>query len=173
MLRRGFGEDERNADQSRALVDVVCNRVVKPDYDIGALPYRPSAQDLTDYYLGTSDPSAANASACEEFARRIMGPREWEELSQRVLMWQDASDTKADGCNTKAVLAKVLGKMRHFPTVERVMDLLGEGAAEQYKMALEAIENNPSAFAEFPDDKTGKGWTVQSAERYAHILIYL
>jgi len=180
-MKRGFGEDEKSADQSRTLVDVICSRVVKPDYDIGALPLRPTAQELVDFYTGDSSSLAsafvqepqqqqeeevlAEKSPAASFTKALIKTQEWEEISQRVLMWQDTADARADGCNIRAVLLKVLGKIKRFPTLQKVSDLLGEDAAERYKASMETIESNSSMFSEFPEEKTAKGWNQMNCER--------
>lgn len=61
-------------------------------------------------------------------------------------------------------------KTPKFPTVERVKILLGEQIAEDYAKALEAIEADPDAFAEFPDEKVSGGWNRHTAERAVSLV---
>jgi hypothetical protein len=145
----------KEADESRMLVDVCCRRIVRPDFDAGYIPGRPSQEDLVKGY----DPSS--------FARRLLTDTEWEDILQRVHTWQDEIDAScvSQGARSVATFNKIMGKISRFPTVEKVRALVGEEAAEQYQEALEEMEKDPTSFATFPSERSSGGWNKQSAER--------
>jgi hypothetical protein len=147
----------KEADDSRTLIDILCRRVVRPDFDQGKIPGR--LESVEDLVAATGD-----------ITRRIVNDSEWTEVCQRVHAWQDALESCA-GSYEKSPLSKILGRTTKFPTVDRVTTLLGEEMSELYSEALESIEANSEYFAEFPEDRTNGGWSKHSAERAVSLVV--
>lgn len=150
----------KEADESRAVVDALCRRVLRPAFDRGELSGHPS---------GTDD----LVSAAGNLSRTLVTEQEWGAAMQRVCAWQDALETSS-GTYDKSPVARVLARsaMTKFPTVERVSELVSEELAELYSDALDKIEADDSgAFADFPGERTCGGWGKQSAERAASLVV--
>jgi hypothetical protein len=147
----------KDADDSRTLVDILCKRVIRPDFDQGKIPGR--VEGVEDM-----------ASSVGDVTRRLISDCEWAEICQRVHAWQDVLET-CSGSYEKSPLSRILGKATKFPTVARVTTLLGEEMSELYSEALAQIEADSESFAEFPDDKTNGGWNKHSAERAVSLVV--
>lgn len=147
----------RDADDSRTLVDIICARVIRHDFDQGKIPGR---VDGVDSLL----------SSVGDITRRLVTDDEWAEVCQRIHSWQDALETCA-GSYEKSPLTKILSKINRFPTVEKTEALLGEEMSELYANALEQIESNKELFAGFPDGMTSSGWTKHNAERAVALVV--
>jgi hypothetical protein len=147
----------KDADDSRTLVDVLCKRVVRPDFDVGKI--RGRAEGVEDLVAALGD-----------ITRRLVNDAEWSEVCQRVHAWQDALETCA-GSYEKSPLSKILGKATKFPSVAKVTALLGEEMSELYSDALKQIESDPESFAEFPDERTNGGWDKHAAERAVALVV--
>lgn len=159
----GLGKD---ADDSRTLVDLLCRRVIRPDFDAGKIPGRVSgAMDLLERYVPRDvPPEDARAEVIDGFMMRAVTEDEWDQICQRLHSWQDELETSS-GSYDRSALSKILLKYPKFPTVDKVESLLGEEIADDYKRALEAIEADQDTFAEFPEEKTSGGWNRHTAER--------
>lgn len=147
----------KDADDSRALVDILCKRVVYPNFDKGTVPGRVGGVDDL-------------VSAVGDITRVLITDSEWTEVCQRVHARQDALETHS-GSYEKSPLSRILEKNSKFPTTERVTALLGEEMSELYSDAMERIESDPELFAEFPDERTGGGWNKHSAERAVSLVV--
>ena len=98
----------QDADCSRALIDVLCDRVVRPAFDGGRIPGR---------VCGASELVAAVGA--DAIVRDLVSDFEWAEVCQRLNAWQDAVETRS-GSYGGPLLARILDKARRFPTVQRV-----------------------------------------------------
>lgn len=125
-------------DDKRAVVELLCSRLLKPDYDAGVLPRDPQIDSLKEIYR-------------ESIADRLVVDEEWEEACQVVYSWQDRENTQG-----LSALQRVLQKFKRFPTVDRVRLSFGDERAEAYRAALETIES--AGLAEFPDERFGSPW---------------
>lgn len=168
----------KEADDSRTLVEVLCRRVVRPDFDSGRIPGRMSGvEELVGRYVPQTivsavmeeDREAIRKEILEGFAMRLVTEDEWDQVCQRIHAWQDELETNA-GTYDRSPLSKILLKTPKFPTVERVRTLLGEEIAEEYKGSLEAMEADPDTFAEFPEERTSGGWNRHTAERAVSLV---
>jgi hypothetical protein len=168
----------KEADESRSVVDALCRRVLRPDFDSGKLQARPgTGEDLVQTYAPISLSAAVDEGDREQirqqvtldFLKRAVTEQEWAEACQRVNSWQDEVET-ASHTLERTPLSRILAKFPKFPTVDRVRVLLGEEQAEAYRSALEAIEGNPDAYAEFPDERVSGGWNGHTAERAVSLV---
>lgn len=169
----------KDADESRTLVDLLCKRLLRPDFESGKVPGRVSCVDeLLDVYVPPTlvtavleaDRDSIRRGCLDEFMKKLIKPGEWEEACQRVHAWQDELETCSGGYD-RSTLSRILLKNSKFPTVEKVAVLLGEEVAEDYKRSLETIEADPEPFAEFPDEKTSGGWNRHNAERAVSLVV--
>lgn len=168
----------KEADDSRALVDLLCRRVVRPDFDTGRIPGRISgAAELVEKYIPLTlvsavceeDREALRTESVEGFFMKLITEDEWDQVCQRLHAWQDELETSS-GTYDRSPLSKILMKMPKFPTIERVRILLGEEISDEYKSALESMEDDPEAFSEFPEEKTSGGWNRHTAERAVSLV---
>jgi hypothetical protein len=81
---------------------------------------------------------------------RFVTDEEWEEICQHLYAWQDEEESREE-----PVLQKILKRFKRFPTIEKVRNSLGDEKAEEYRAALEKIEN---AGIEFPDERYTSPW---------------
>jgi len=171
----GLGKE---ADDSRTLVELLCRRVIRPDFDTGKIPGRvSSAGELIEKYLPLTivsavleeDRDSIRRECVEGFFMKLVTEEEWDQVCQRLHAWQDELETSA-GTYDRSPLSKILLKNSKFPTVERIRSLLGEEMAEEYKNALECMEADPDTFAEFPEEKTSGGWNRHTAERAVSLV---
>ena len=128
------------ADERRLLVDLICRKVVRKDYESGALPRDPNVDTMRDMYK-------------DRAVWDIIGEDAWEETVQRVLTWQDQEDKRSD-----PAINRVMARFTRFPTVDRVEGVFDAKRAEEYRTALEAIENDPDARRTFPDERFAYPW---------------
>lgn len=163
----------KEADDSRTLVELLCRRVIRPDFENGKIPGRMSGvAELVDKYVPQTivtavqeeDREMLRKEILDGFMMKLITDYEWDQVCQRIHAWQDELETNA-GSYDRSSLSKILLKTPKFPTVDRVRTLLGEEIAEEYKNALEIIESDPDTFAEFPEEKTSGGWNRHTAER--------
>jgi hypothetical protein len=150
----------RDADESRMLVDLLCRRIVRPDFDRGLVPGR----------IGSPEDLVAVLGDGGDVLRRLLSEAERSEICQRVNSWQDRVETSA-GSYEGSSLARILQATPRFPTLERVDALLGEEMAAMYGKALERIEADRGPYAGFPDERTNGGWSRQSAERAVSLVV--
>lgn len=169
----------KEADESRTLVEVLCKRVIRPDFDSGKLlSSLPGPAELAEHYAPPSlsqavredDRESIRQELIEGFLKRLVRMDEWEEVYQRLHSWQDAMET-CSGRYDKSPLSVILSKNPRFPTVDRVKILLGEEMAESYQGALEHMETDPESFAEFPDERVSGGWNRHTAERAVSLVV--
>lgn len=125
------------ADDKRAIVEVLCRRIFKADFNSGRLPRDPQIDDMKQMYRET----AVDTFVTEE---------EWEEICQTIFAWQDEDDTRDE-----PALQKILKRFRRFPTIDKVRTSLGNDRAEQYRASLEHIED---AAIEFPNERYSSPW---------------
>lgn len=144
------------ADESRFVVDVLCRRVLRPDFQTGEISGRVSADELAAHY-----------ASLEGFVRRMVTEAEWQDASQKLNAWQDELEARDDGCT----LARILAKHPKFPPVTKVKTLLGEEIAESYSEALENIELSSEAYALFPSTRVCGGWTKHSIDRAVSLVV--
>lgn len=152
MLNR-IGKD---ADDSRMLVDLLCKRVIRPDFEKGRIARVDGVDDLI--------------ASVGDVTRRLIADSEWMEVCQRIHAWQDQIET-CSGSYDRSLVFRIIQKVKKFPTVERVKILLGEEMAELYSDAMENIEKNPEVFSAFPDERVNGGWNKQTAERAVSLVI--
>lgn len=146
----------KDADDSRMLVDILCKRVIRPDFEKGKIPRIDGVDDAI--------------ASVGDITRRLITDSEWMEICQRVHAWQDQVET-CSGMYDRSTLFNILQKIRKFPTVDRVKSLLGEEMAELYSDAMESIEKNPEVFSAFPDERVNGGWNKQTAERAVSLVV--
>lgn len=125
------------ADERRLIVDAVCKRLARTEFDSGALPRSPSGNDLREY-LGA------------RMSSDFIAEEEWDEVAQRVAAWEEQEESKRGDSG----LTQVLARFPRFPTVERVEELFGKTRAEAYKAALEQATEDPA----FPDERQAYPW---------------
>lgn len=147
----------KEADDSRTLVEVLCNRVIRPYFDEGRISGHVDNVDQLILSVG-------------DITRKLIKDAEWEEVYQKVCAWRDSLET-CTGTYCKSPLTKILQKVSRFPTINRVTSLLGEEVGELYSDALEKIEADRESFAEFPTERINGGWNKHSAERAASLVI--
>lgn len=134
------------SDESRAVVDIVCNRVLRKHFDSGMLPVDVQPDALREWCCGTGDAALA-------FATALVADDEWTMVCDRVAAWQDVARDVS-----KPVLQRVFARFSRFPSLERVSESLGEDRAVAYLAALETIENDPALSAEFPSERASYAW---------------
>ena len=162
------------ADDSRAIVNILCKRILKPDFNSGALMVCPdSSSSLASIY----DNPEMN------FISRMIDPQEWEDALFRVQSWRDESELRGSSSNSgknkskkrmlssKDAMSAILEKHSKFPTIEKAVALLGEDRANEYRNALEMIENDSSAYSRFPDEKISSGWNRHTCERAVSLVV--
>ena len=110
-------------EERRMVVDLLCARMLRPDFDSGALERDPQLDTLKEGYR-------------QSMVDRLITDEEWEDACQMVYGWQDDESSKE-----VSVLQTVLEKFRRFPTVNRVQSYFGDSRAEEYRAALETLEN--------------------------------
>jgi hypothetical protein len=142
----------------REFLDAFCARLVRPDYLANALPAKIMGPgDLIDHYGAV--------------ASRLLSDMEWEDVSQRVMDWQQAKSErvipKIDSCSALQI---ILGKHARFPPVRKVEDVLGQEAAATYRANLEDIDNNPRVSVFFPDERPLTRWNADSVSRAAGLV---
>ena len=155
------------ADDSRAIVKILCDRVLRPDYESGIILRCPeTADDLISVYH--SDLS------------RIVTAQEWDEALLRVQSWYETKSLDGVPCgrkrprestSVKDIMSSILQRHGKFPSVGRVAELLGDESAEEYRAALESMETNPSAFSRFPDERVVSGWNMHTCERAVSLVV--
>lgn len=105
----------KEADDSRTLVDILCRRVIRPDFESGKVPGRVSGPaELVDAYLPSTIVTAVEEQdrddirrACVEgFFMRFITDDEWDQVCQRLGAWQDELET-ASGSYDRSPLSKV------------------------------------------------------------------
>lgn len=111
---------------SKLIVDMVCDRLVKQSFDYGMIPHDPSVDDIRE--------------AVE--MQSLLTDEEWESVYDKVMLWQDANDNKE-----KSITQIVLGRFRKFPTTTQVERVFGERVAMTYKESLENLENETSLWS--------------------------
>ena len=127
-------------DESRFIVELMCKRLVKTDFQSGDLPRDPQTHVLKDYYK-------------QRLVEELLTAEEWEEICQRVLSWQEMEQQQ-----NKPILSRILSRFGRFPPVSRVDEVLGPERALAYKSALEAIENDGNTFGQFPAEMYAYPW---------------
>jgi hypothetical protein len=128
----------KKMEDRHAIVDLLCQRLLKPDYDAGTLMRDPQIDSLKDMYRETA-------------VDRLVTDEDWEEACQMVYMWQDQENGQE-----LSAYQRTLAKFKRFPTIDRVRASFGDERAEAYKAALETIENEGSA--SFPDERYSSPW---------------
>ena len=169
----------READDSRNMVDILCRRLLKPDFDSGRVSGRvDSMETLHNIYIPPTLDTAVLHDDREHLRRgvlndifmRLIKPSEMEQAMQRLQSWQDTIDMAHDDFE-RSTLSRILLKNPKFPTVQRVKILLGEEMADSYTQALEHMEANPILFAEFPSERVSGGWNRLTAERAVSLVV--
>lgn len=125
-------------DERQAVVNLLCQRLLKPDYDAGTLVRDPQIDTLKEMYR-------------ESAVDRLITDEDWEEACQMVYAWQDQENTQG-----MSAIQRTLAKFKRFPTIDRVRASFGDERAEAYRAALEMIENDSSV--SFPDERYSSPW---------------
>lgn len=128
-----------DADGRRVLIDLLCKRVLRPDYENGVLQRNPQIESLKEDYRAS-------------LVDRLFTDDDWETACQVVYTWQDQERSMEE--NT---FDKVLTKYRRFPTIEHVDSVFGADRAEMYRSALEIIQDRDQQ-NKFPDEKYKGPW---------------
>jgi hypothetical protein len=125
------------ADERRVLIDAICSRLLRPDFDQGTLPRDIDVSVMREHF---------RARAVDD----LVTDEEWEELCQRAAAWQDQEASKRD----EPGLNKVLARFSRFPTIERVEEVFGRARAELYRAALDTAGDDPR----FPNERHAYPW---------------
>ena len=145
----------KSADDSKRLVDLLCERVLLPDFNSGVL-------------MGKIETGGQLASIYAGNLERLVKPEEWDSASLRVITWQEDLDISSSSIDP---LDKILEDNPRFPSVGVVLDLLGIEAADTYRYGLEDIENFHQAYNKFPDERTEKGWNKTTCDRAVSLVV--
>ena len=124
-------------EERHAIVNLLCQRLLKPDYDAGTMTRDPQIDSLKEMYRETA-------------VDRLITDDDWEEACQMVLAWQDQENTQG-----LSAFQRTLIKFKRFPTIDRVRASFGDERAESYRAALETIENTGGIF---PDERYSSPW---------------
>lgn len=125
------------ADNKRSMVDVLVQRVFRPDFEKGDILRDPDIDGLKSKYR-------------ENAVDRFLTDDEWEDICQHIYAWQDEEESREE-----PVYLKILKRFKRFPTIEKVRSSFGDEKAEEYRAALERIEDTGLSF---PDEKFASPW---------------
>ena len=137
-------EIERVATKSRAICEVLFEKVIKSDLESGNLGGPMTVEDLKERYESLLDGSAV-----------------WEILNCKVESWKEEETRKYKKAD-EAALADIFTRHRRIPGYERIEKTLGIEKAERYKAALEGLE----AVISIDKDENAKKerWKTKSLE---------
>lgn len=133
------------------------SRVLKRDFDAGAIPENPSPSDLKEIYRQT---------AVDE----IVTEAEWAEALEMVLAWRDARAAESGG-TTDGVLRHIFLRFKRFPPVSRVIEVFGTERGERYKASLEEIESDSVKNALFPAERPPYPWKKLDMDAAVRLVV--
>lgn len=131
------------ADDSRILVDIVCRRFLRRDFEAGDIPVDIQPETLKNLYCSKSHSTVQD----------LITEDEWVLACQRIADWQDVVKDV-----DQPITQRIFARFVRFPSIERVASSFGEARSSAYRAALETIEDDPALCTVFPFANDKQPW---------------